>query len=621
MAMRRLPVTLAAAMLAALSAGGASAGPTVVVTRPAGDPDTGELTFFIGGVSETGRSLKSTSVEILADGSSMGPPAAQQTLSDWAAVSSEGSATWRPPLAVGLVYPWIEGIPPGLLDAIHGFFRRIPTRTTVYPTIYGRLRQGRARLTAGEIGRLDEVPYLEGRKPNAIDAIELDLADLAADPAPIKILLIVTDGRDYADPKAEGPGDFGRLGAEIRRAGATPFIVAIPPPEADAAAAATNLRDLHEAAGGFLRSLDQADDLDNTLESLGQSVADLMRARVVPPWTWRTFGGSRRLSARLVVSDGRQFNAELGSVTFAAGIRIWLALAAVLLAAGGAGALVVMRRRGAPAPAPGYATPDEVLAAAHGLIRRGISPERAAEELSRNFPDATLDLGEDEAELLADPRFPYFRTRPGKLRLNEIRNLLAKKSSAHPSFGDSLLGGLASAVDQGMPPERAAGMISARVAVDEWTRFAGLKLQELAVTLRMAAGAYPVLGSPRARGIAVSVQDQLRALGTTEAILVGWLVRSNGPGRRGETLRLEDGRTVLGSGGGSLVRMADPALAGEHAEITRQGDDFVITPLGGTVRVEGGEITGPQALTDGETIQIGATSLVFRSASAGNMAG
>ena len=93
-----------------------------------------------------------------------------QALSDWATAAAEASTSWRPPLAVGVVYLWVEGVPAGVLDGIHTFFQRIPSRTVVYPTIYGRLRQGRARLTAAEIGRLDELPYLEGYRPNLIEA-------------------------------------------------------------------------------------------------------------------------------------------------------------------------------------------------------------------------------------------------------------------------------------------------------------------------------------------------------------------------------------------------------------------------------------------------------------------
>jgi hypothetical protein len=161
-------------------------------------------------------------------------------------------------------------------------------------------------------------------------------------------------------------------------------------------------------------------------------------------------------------------------------------------------------------------------------------------------------------------------------------------------------------------------MLSARLAVEEWTAFATMNLTQLSSALRTAAVDHPDLGTPRARGMAVSIQDHLRALGGTEAILVGWLVRSGGPGRRGETLRLAEGRNVVGSAPGCSVRIAgDPKVTDQHAEIQRRNDAFVIAPLGGAVRVEGNPIDGRTPLTDGETIEVGSSFLVFKSASVG----
>jgi hypothetical protein len=605
-----------AVVLATLGASAAQAAPALITTRPVVE-DADQLGFFVGGVDDTGRSLKASTVDVSAEGASLGPPASTQALSDWAAVASESNPTWRPPLAVGLVYLWAEGVPPTVLDAIHAFFQRIPTRTTVYPTLYGRMRQGRARLTAGEIGRLDEIPYLDGHRPNAIDAIALDLTDLAADAAPIKILLVVTDGRDYADPRGEGPGDFLRLGAAIRKAGVTPFVVKYAPPQADAETAAANLRDLHEAAGGFLRSLDQNEDLENTLESLGQGVADLLHVQVAAPWSWRTLGGSHRLSARITLGNGQRLSAELGTATFPGSLMLWgiLAAAATAIVAG----VLLVRQLRAPAGPPVQEVSDELFAV-HDLIRRGVSPQRAVDELTRNHPEAIQALADADGDVLDDPRFPYFRTRAGRLRLQEIRALVAKKKSTRPAFGRTLIDSLVSAVEGRTTPEDTAAKLSVRVAEQEWTSFAGLDLQQLSAVLRDAAKEFPILGTPRARGLAVSIQDQLRGRGGLEPILVGWLVRSEGPGRRGQTLRLSDERNVLGSAPGCNIRLTeDPSIADEHAEIARQGSEFSISALRGAVQVEGSAIDGRRALTDGETIEIGTTFLVFKSASAGTL--
>jgi hypothetical protein len=607
--------------LGALSfASAAVAAPTVVTTRPVIERDGADVSFFIGGVDDGGRSLKPSAVELSADGTLLPAPPSMQTLSDWAAVSSEASSTWRPPLAVGLTYLWTQGVPSGLLDAIHAFAQRIPSRTAVHPTIYGRMRQGRARLVAGEIGRLDEIPYVEGHKPNLLEAIRLDLTDLASDPAPLRVLLVITDGRDFTDPRGEGPGDFIRLGADIRRAGVTLFLVGFPPPEADAAQAAANLRDLHEAAGGFYRALDQPEDLESTLESLGQGLGDLLRVGVAVPWTWRALGGKHRLSAKLEVTDGRRFAAEIGTVTLAGGSTSWLAglVLAVVAIAGAIFVFVYWRRRAGEGARGQPATNDEILAAAHDLIRRGAAPERAAEELTRNYQEAARVLVSVDPQALNDPRYPYFRTRPGKMRFQEIRDLLQRKSSGRAILGPVLAETLATAIEGHMAPDAAAATISARLAVEEWTAFATMSLVQLASALRLAAHDHPELGTPRARGLAVAIQDHLRALGSTEAILVGWLVRSGGPGRRGETLRLAEGRNVVGSSPACSVRISvDPKVADEHAEIQRRDNDFVITPLRGPVRVEGNPIDGRAPLTDGETIELGSTFLVFKSASVG----
>ncbi|HET6145884.1 MAG TPA: FHA domain-containing protein [Polyangia bacterium] len=596
----------------------AHAGPALITTRPVVDAETDELTFFVGGFNDAGRSLKASSVDLLIDGQRSDAVPVIQTLSDWSTTSAEGSKTWRPPLSLGLVYLWIEHVPPGVLDGIQAFFQRVPSRTVVYPTVYGRMRQGRARLTAADVSRLGDVPYIEGYRPNLIEAVKLDLADLAADPSPLRVLLIVTDGRDFADPKGEGPGDFAALGRDIRRAGVTPLVVAFPAPDADRAQAAANLNELHDAAGGVLRLLDQPQDLENALESLGQGMADLLRVHLPTPYGWHVFGGSHHLSVRLNVGGGQRLNADMGAVTVGPGkLRsVVLGVAGVLALVAGV-AIFVLRRRGAGG---GPAGDDEILQAAHDLIRRGASPRRAVEELTRNYPEAVSELITMDQDLFSDPRFPYFRTRPGRLRMQEIRDLLAKKSVDSPVLDDTLAAILADAVANRTPPDQAAAMLAARVGADECNSFTSLGLDRLAEALRAAAHQHPTLGTPRARGAVVAIQDTLKTRGGAQGILVAWLVRAGGSGRRGETLRLGDGRTVIGLAQGCAIRLSqDPTVASEHAEVTLEGSEFAISPLGGPVTVEGSAVDRRRVLTDGETIGIGDGLFIFKSATAGNL--
>jgi|HubBroStandDraft_5_1064220.scaffolds.fasta_scaffold34127_2 hypothetical protein len=595
----------------------ALAGSTVMTTRPV-STDSGTIEFLLGGIDESGRSLSSSGLEVAVDGQ----PAAlssEQSLSDWATASAEANQTWRPPLSVGLVYLWVDGVPPGVLDGVHAFFQRIPSRTVVYPTIYGRLRQGRARLTAGDISRLDEIPYLEGYRPNLIEAIRLNLADLAADPAALKILLLITDGRDFADPKGDGPGDFAALGTELRRAGITVLVTRFRP-EADAEQAATNLRDLREASGGFLGPRDQPEELENTLESLGQSVADLQRVELVTPWSWRVLGSSHRVSARFSTVSGERLVAEVGTITLGRGTTrslaaVLFALSLLILASAG---VLRLRAQGEPAAPRGL---DIILASAHNLIRRGASPDRAAEELTRGHPEvAGLLIDMDEA-LLSDPRFPYLRTRPGRKRMQEIREILKRRQGDRPTLSDALARVLSEAVTSNMSPQAAVQKLSALTTSEERAAFAALDLERLAEALRSVASAHSVLGTPRARGAVVAIQDALRSdESRTFGVSIGWLVRAGGPGRRGETLKLGGEQTVIGRGAGCTIQITeDPALTSAHVAIAAENGEFSIDPIGGPVKVEGEVVDARRTLVDGETIEIGSGIYVFKAASVVNL--
>jgi len=611
----------ALAVASLLGASVAQAGPAVISTRPFPDPDTGDLTFFVGGISESGRSLKAQRLDMIVDGERAALAPVTQSLSDWATISAEASQTWHPPLTVGLVYLWVQGVPTGVLDGIQGFFRQVPPRTTLYPTIYGRMRQDRARLTASEVSRLaEEVPYLEGYRPNLIEAVRLDLQELISDSARLKVLLLVTDGRDFADPKGEGPGDFAALGRDIRKAGVTLLIVGWQP-EADAGQAAANLRDLQESSGGFARIVDQKQDLDNALESLGQAVADLQRVHFTPPWTWRMLGGSHHLTIRLSTADGQQLPADMGAVSVGAERPWWIliVLGGVALAAL---IVIVLLRRPRAAPQPDEPEFDEeALMEAHDLIRRGASPKRAVEELLRDHPESVRALIDLPPSVFTDPRYPYFRTRLGKLRLQEIAELVAKRSADQAELGDRLAQILADAIGSNVPPDKAAESISGRVGADECAAFVALDFDQLADAMNAASRDYGILGTPRARGAAVDIQEALKTGSGSRGIVVGWLVRTGGPGTRGETLRVGgEGTTLVGQSPGCGIRiLGDPGVAAEHAEIALLRGEFTLTGREGAVTVEGTRINDRHTLSDGETIGIGNGLFVFKSASAGNL--
>ena len=624
MSRRRLIPGGGALLAALLACNSALAGPKILSTHPMAG-ETGRIEFLAGGIDERGRSLSRSDLEVQVDGQPTSP-LALQSLSDWATAASEASPTWRPPLAVGLVYLWVDGVPAGVLDGIHAFFQRLPARTVVYPTIYGRLRQGRARLTAGDISRLDEVPYLDGYRPNMVEAIRLNLVDLGNDPAPLKILVLVTDGRDYADPKGEGPGDFAALGADLRRAGIALLVTRFRP-EADADQAAANLRDLTEATGGFLDARDQPEELENTLESLGQSVADLQRVELPIPWPSRVFPGSHRITIQLTTPTGKRLSAEVGTLRIDSG-KLVATIGAALV--GTAMVLVVFllvswwvrrRRHQRAADTESDSSLEAVLAAAHNLIRRGASAERAAEQLAREYPDAGRLLEEVGDEPFSDARFPYLRTRPGRKRLQEIRAILQKRQGESPALPDALARVLAEVVGSGVSAQVAAERLSALTTSQERAAFVALELERLAEALRLIARTHAALGTPRARGVVVAIQDALRADETRKSgVSVAWLVRTGGPGRRGQTLRLGDERTVIGSGAGCEIQLAeDPAVAPAHAAIALGEGEYSVEPIGGPVRVEGETVSARKPLVDGETLEIGGGFFVFKAASLLNL--
>ena len=206
--------------------------------------------------------------------------------------------------------------------------------------------------------------------------------------------------------------------------------------------------------------------------------------------------------------------------------------------------------------------------------------------------------------------------------MQEIRDLLAKKSVDSPVLDDTLAAVLADAVTNRTPPGPGGGDgRGAASAPTSARRSPASGLDRLAEALRAAAAPHPALGTPRARGAVVAIQDTLRTRGGALGIVVGWLVRAGGSGRRGETLRLGDGRTLIGL----AARLRDPPVAGSHRRgRARRGHARGRRVLDRAARRPGhrrgrARRRAPALLTDGETIGIGDGLFIFKSASAGNL--
>jgi hypothetical protein len=365
--------------------------------------------------------------------------------------------------------------------------------------------------------------------------------------------------------------------------------------------------------------------VQTALESLGQSIADMRRVRLEIPWGWRNLGGTHKLRLNLT-TDGKRRAIEIGKVTVSAGVT-WLLLPLGILIgflAIAAGVVVFLRKRGRQGQAEAGDDEDQaVVAAAHALIQRGLSAPRALVELTRSYPNDVSSLAELDPSVFADERYPLFKTKAGRRRFEELQALLTHKANDDSLLGNDLAEILSQSISGQAAPDQVASSIAARVPEDQWGAFSRMGLDELARALRASGGSFPVLASPRARGVALEIQAALRNESLNSAknsMTVGWLVRAAGQGKRGETLRLPSGRAVLGRAPGCEVRMdADTQIAQQHAAISERRGAFTIEPMQGTLRVETKPVSARSPLGDGDTIEIGQSRYIFKCVSSGNV--
>jgi hypothetical protein len=605
----------------------AHAAPMFMASSPVVDRDAAEIVLLVGGISEDGTTLKPSTVDVEIDGQPGPAPKSMEVFSEFAQAAGEASQAWKSPLAVGLVYLWVKDVPAGISDAllegVGGFFRRIPARTSVYATLYGRKRQPIPKLKASEIGgQLHDLGYIVGDRPNLADAIRVNLKALLGDESPFKILLVVTDGRDFNDNSGDSSADFSALADEIDKAGVKLMVVSFPPPDADAEQSTKNLGDL-AGTGSFRRAAEQPIEVQSTLESLGQSVADMRRVRLEIPWVWRNFGGTHKVRLN-ITSDGKRRALEVGKVAVQAGMTWMVMLLGVVIGLLVIVAVVVVLVRKRPAARAESVEEDDqaVVAAAHALIQRGLSAPRALVELTRAYPNDVPSLAELDASVFADERYPLFKTKAGRRRFDEIRALLTHKATDDSLLGQDLAEALSQSIASQLPPDQAAGSIAARVPEDQWSAFSRMGLDELARALRASGVRHSVLASPRARGVALEIQAALRneSQSSHKALTVGWLVRAAGQGLRGQTLRLPNGRAVLGRAQACEVRMdGDTQIAQQHAAISEKRGSFYVEPVQGTIKVETKPVSGRVPLGDGDTIEIGQSRYVFKCVSTGNV--
>lgn len=108
--------------------------------------------------------------------------------------------------------------------------------------------------------------------------------------------------------------------------------------------------------------------------------------------------------------------------------------------------------------------------------------------------------------------------------------------------------------------------------------------------------------------------DEAELSGATRILARPRLVeRGNGEGNREHVLAL--GRTSIGRASDNLVHLLDEAVSRHHAEIVPGPEGYLLRDLGSENGIYvNGERTAEHVLAEGDVIQIGARTLIFRGA-------
>jgi len=103
----------------------------------------------------------------------------------------------------------------------------------------------------------------------------------------------------------------------------------------------------------------------------------------------------------------------------------------------------------------------------------------------------------------------------------------------------------------------------------------------------------------------------------SKCMFCGWMPSARlefilGP-MAGQTIRLTEEMTSLGSVAGNTIVLADPAVSRKHVAIRRQNSDYEVADLGSTngIYVNGHKVP-KKALEPGDIVRVGNTEMVFR---------
>ena len=119
--------------------------------------------------------------------------------------------------------------------------------------------------------------------------------------------------------------------------------------------------------------------------------------------------------------------------------------------------------------------------------------------------------------------------------------------------------------------------------------------------------------------VEIAIEED-QSLTPGQFLVASELVEAPG-GARVAALAMDDGHRVvvaeapvtIGRASECEIAVQDPNVSRRHAEVRREGDEFVVVDLGSTngTKVNGAGVKRPKRLTDGDEIMVGTTRLRF----------
>ncbi|HEY0709933.1 MAG TPA: FHA domain-containing protein [Polyangia bacterium] len=568
---------------------------------PRVDAERENLTFAVGAQQATPGRVVLEKLAVSIDGDPAG--VVVESYPDIA--SQRAAAASKPGLAIGVLFFWGQGAPQELLEGLPKLMSRFPPNTPVYPVPYG---EGHPSFVTPRVasdiagGELDTLTLIPGERPVLARALRFAKQELLKEAADVRFLIVLTDGRD-AEQGADANG-FYRLGQELLSdrlvVQVVSFPAAVEPSEslANAAAIARGANGRHLTASGPA-------DLAAVIEAASLSYLDMKQVSVPIPFGLRVLGGRPKLLIE-AQANGRPVRLDLRGAVAAGPHRWWFVALFALIALGVAWQLFLR-----PSARGGGGPVREMLDELERQVRLGSPANRIVLDLSRKFPHLVDRITRLDPDTLPEGSYLVLKSDAGRVRLEEVQEQLS--ASRQDDRGGDLVEELARSVAADSDPGEAAVRLRACLPDGVCGAFARSSFRDVVKMLKDATPRHPELGSAAARQLVLSIQDRLRSE-RGEPVIVGWLIRAGGPGRRGQTLPINRPGTVIGRDAGCELSLSEDAqLATRHAIIVEQAGVFVIRPLDGQVRVEAEAVPTERGLVDGDTIELGAGAYVFKS--------